>query len=324
MQAATIKDGHIEWHKVPVEYDQPGVDEVTIRIAYAGANRADVMQVAGHYPPPAGASDIPGLECSGIITAVGSNVEQFAVGQKVVALLAAGAYAEFVTVSQRQVLALPNNWTLQMGAGWLETFATAYLNLFMIAQLGPSEHVFTYGGASGIGTAAIQLCHEHGNPVFVSVSSDSKIELCQRLGATKVFNRNHADLVNELNQRGGIDVVLNPVAGDSVEDNQRFLREDGRIVIIGLMGGRHSNVDFARLLMKRQRIIGSTLRSLSAAKKGLILQQMWQQFGEAFDAGHMQPVIDKVFTVTHINDALDYLRDNKTHGKALIKIASLE
>jgi len=324
MQAAKIEQGKIQWVSAQQEDQQPGPGQVTIRIGYAGVNRADVMQVAGAYPPPEGASEIPGLECSGVITAVGEQVSKLHVGQKVAALLAAGGYAESVTVSAQQVLPVPAGWQLRQAAGWLETFATAYLNVFQLGQLSSADRVFAHAGASGVGTSLIQLCKEQGNPIYVAVGSDDKCRLCEQLGATQAFNRHQQDYLETLTGLGKVDVVLNPVAGDSVARDQQILNDDGRIIIIGLMGARQGTVDFGRLLVKRQRIIGSTLRALSAARKGDILTAMWRQFGAAFSAGRVTPVIDKEFDARQVNKALDYLRDDRSQGKVVLKIAELE
>ncbi|WP_290654643.1 NAD(P)H-quinone oxidoreductase [Idiomarina sp.] len=325
MLAAQIKDGQIEWQTdADVQPQQLAADEVQIRIAFAGVNRADLMQVAGAYPPPAGASSVPGLECSGIVTAVGSDVTKLNIGDRVAALLAAGGYAESVIVSQHQVLTLPLSWSLAQGAAWLETFATAYLNVFMLAQLSTTDVVFAHAGASGVGSALIQLCREQGNPIYVTASGDDKCAFCETLGATKAINRQQQDYVEILKVHGGVDVILNPVAGDSIARDQKILNQDGRIILIGLMGGREGSVDFGRMLMKRQQLMGSTLRALPSARKGEILTAMWQQFAEAFSAGRVRPILDKQFDAREINDALAYLKGNNSQGKVVVKIAELE
>lgn len=324
MLAAQIDNGRIKWHNDADVPSQPmAADDVQIRIAFAGVNRADLMQVAGAYPPPAGASSVPGLECSGVVTAVGSAVESFKPGDRVCALLAAGGYAEAVTVSQQQVLALPSSWSLAQGAAWLETFATAYLNVFMLAQLSTTDVVFAHAGASGVGSALIQLCREQGNPIYVTAGRDEKCDFCEKLGATRAINRHQQDYVSVLKDLGGVDVVLNPVAGDSIARDQKILNQDGRIILIGLMGGREGHVDFGRMLMKRQCLIGSTLRALPSDRKGDILQAMWQQFAGAFNAARIRPIIDKQFDAEAINDALDYLKQDNSQGKVIVKIAEL-
>lgn len=325
MLAARIEEGRVVWQPDhDLNQTTPAADEVTIRIAYAGVNRADVMQVAGAYPPPPGASAIPGLECSGVVTAIGDKVTDLAVGDKVCALLAAGGYAESVTVNAAQVLPLPSSWALERGAGWLETFATAYLNVFMLADLQPGDRVFAHAGASGVGSALLQLCKEQGTPIYVTAGSDEKCAFCRELGATEAINRHRQDYVEVLKEVGGVDVILNPVGGDSVERDQQVLKQDGRLVLIGLMGGRNGQVDFGRLLMKRQRLMGSTLRSLSSERKGAILSGLWQHFGEAFTAARVRPMIDRVVPAEKVNEALNYLQENRTQGKVVLKIAELD
>lgn len=322
MRVAQIEDGQVIWQSAnDADASQLNGSAVQIRIAYAGVNRADVMQTAGAYPPPAGASTIPGLECSGVVTAVGEAVSRFAVGDKVCALLAAGGYAESVIVDQAQVLPLPSSWSLAQGAGWLETFTTAYLNVFMLANLAANDVVFAHAGASGVGSALIQLCKEQGNPIYVTAGTDEKCQFCEQLGATLAINRHQRNYVEVLRELGGVDVVLNPVAGDSVNHDQVILNQDGRIVLIGLMGGRQGMVDFGRMLMKRQRLIGSTLRALPSARKGEILMAMWRHFAEAFSAARVRPIIDQVFTAAEVNNALQYLKENKSQGKVVLKLA---
>jgi putative PIG3 family NAD(P)H quinone oxidoreductase len=319
MQALQLSEGKVHWSEVK-PLPQPSENEVTVKVSAAGVNRADLMQIAGKYPPPPGASDIPGLEVAGIVAEVGSRVCGLQKGQRVAALLAGGGFAEYVNVPAEQVLFVPDNWTDEMAAGWLETFATAYLNVFMLANLQPQESVLTHAGASGVGSSLIQLCRESGNPITAIVGSSDKESFCKELGASETINRYQQDIVETMKGIGGVDVVLNPVAGDSIGKDQHYLNQDGRIILIGLMGGREGMVDFGRMLMKRQRIIGSTLRSLAPERKGEILTQMWQQFGPQFTSGAIQPVIDKTFEQKDIQQALDYVAANKTQGKIVVKI----
>ncbi|ASG65992.1 NADPH:quinone reductase [Idiomarina piscisalsi] len=319
MQALQLSEGKVHWSEVQ-PLPQPAGNEVTVKVSSVGVNRADLMQIAGKYPPPPGASDIPGLEVSGIVAEVGCSVSSLQKGQRVAALLAGGGFAEYVNVPAEQVLFVPDNWTDEMAAGWLETFATAYLNVFMLANLQPKELVMTHAGASGVGSSLIQLCRESGNPITAVVGSSDKEIFCKELGATDTINRYQQDIIETMKDIGGVDVVLNPVAGDSIGKDQHYLNQDGRIILIGLMGAREGTVDFGRMLMKRQRIIGSTLRSLAPERKGEILTQMWQQFGPQFTSGAIQPVIDKTFEQKDIQQALDYVAANKTQGKVIVKI----
>lgn len=319
MQALQLSEGKVHWSEVQ-PLPQPAGNEVTVKVSSVGVNRADLMQIAGKYPPPPGASDIPGLEVSGIVAEVGCSVSSLQKGQRVAALLAGGGFAEYVNVPAEQVLFVPDNWTDEMAAGWLETFATAYLNVFMLANLQPKESVLTHAGASGVGSSLIQLCRESGNPITAVVGSSDKEIFCKELGATDTINRYQQDIIETMKDIGGVDVVLNPVAGDSIGKDQHYLNQDGRIILIGLMGAREGTVDFGRMLMKRQRIIGSTLRSLEPERKGEILTQMWQQFGPQFTSGAIKPVIDKTFGQKDIQQALDYVAANKTQGKVVVKI----
>lgn len=320
MKAIEISDQKAHWQKgVSLPDVQP--DEVQLRVLSAGINRADLMQIAGNYPPPSGAPNIPGLEVSGVIEGVGSAVTGWKEGQTVSALLAGGGFAERVNVSADQLLLIPEGWSAELAAGWLETFATAYLNVFQLAELQPQERVLTHAGASGVGSSLIQLCRERGNDIIAVVGSDEKMDFCYQLGATDVIHRKRHSVKDAMQERTNVDVILNPVAGDSVGDDQTYLAQDGRIVLIGLMGGRRGTLDFGRMLMKRQRLIGSTLRALSPKQKGAILQGLWNDFGESFKTGRIQPIIDKRFNAEDIQQAFDYVAGNKTQGKVVITLA---
>lgn len=316
MRVASIKEGQIEWNEAELSKEL-SAHQVKIKISHAGINRADLMQVAGAYPPPPGASDIPGLECCGQIVAVGDQVDTFAVGDDVCALLAAGGYAQHVIVDQQQVLPLPQGWSKAQGAGWLETFATAYLNVFQLARVKPSDRVLVHAAAGGVGTSLLQLCKEKGISTVAVVGTDEKQTFCQKLGASLSINRHHERDWNAI-EKEGVDVILNPIGGDSIARDQHFLNTEGRIVLIGLMGGREGQVDFGRMLIKRQRIIGSTLRALSAERKGAILSELWAEFGDAFNARRVMPMIDQVVPATDVNEAMDYMRENRTFGKIVL------
>lgn len=320
MKAIEISDQKAHWQK-GVALPEVQSHEVQLRVLSAGINRADLMQIAGNYPPPPGTPNIPGLEVSGVIEHVGSAVTGWKEGQTVSALLAGGGFAERVNVSAEQLLLIPEGWSAEQAAGWLETFATAYLNVFQLAALQPQERVLTHAGASGVGSSLVQLCRERGNEIVAVVGSDEKADYCYQLGATHVINRHRHSVKDAMQEHIDVDVILNPVAGASVGDDQTYLAQDGRIVLIGLMGGRSGIVDFGRLLMKRQRVIGSTLRALSSEQKGTILQDLWNDFGESFKTGRIQPIIDKAFNAEDIQQALDYVAENKTQGKVVITLA---
>ncbi|MGM0905212.1 MAG: NAD(P)H-quinone oxidoreductase [Pseudomonadota bacterium] len=320
MKAIQISEQKVAW-KDGINLNEPHADEVQLRVLSAGVNRADLMQIAGKYPPPKGASDIPGLEVCGVIEQVGSQVSDWKPGQRVSALLAGGGFAERVNVSAKQLLEVPEDWSNETAAGWLETFATAYLNVFQLAGLKQGERVLAHAGASGVGTSLIQLCRESGNEIIAVVGSDEKSRFCLNLGAKHVINRYQQDIVEEVKALGEVDVILNPVAGESIAKDQQYLKQDGRIILIGLMGGRTGEVDFGRMLMKRQRLIGSTLRALSSLQKGHILNGLWHDFGDKFKSSKIKPIIDQVFMADDIQKALDYVAANKTQGKVVLKLA---
>ncbi|WP_224797310.1 NAD(P)H-quinone oxidoreductase [Idiomarina abyssalis] len=320
MKAIQISEQKVTW-KDGISLSEPRADEVQLRVLSAGVNRADLMQIAGKYAPPNGVSDIPGLEVCGVIEQVGSQVSDWKTGQRVSALLAGGGFAEQVNVSAKQLLEVPDDWSHETAAGWLETFATAYLNVFQLAGLKQGERVLAHAGASGVGTSLIQLCRESGNDVIAVVGSDEKSRFCLNLGAKHVINRYQQDIVEEVKALGEVDVILNPVAGESIAKDQQYLKQDGRIILIGLMGGRTGEVDFGRMLMKRQKLIGSTLRALSSVQKGHILNGLWHDFSDKFKTTKIKPIIDQVFTADDIQKALDYVAANKTQGKVVLKLA---
>ncbi|SHF76321.1 putative NAD(P)H quinone oxidoreductase, PIG3 family [Modicisalibacter ilicicola DSM 19980] len=324
MHAITLHDQVASWQEHPA----PGpleASEVRIHVAWAGVNRADLMQRAGGYPPPPGASEILGLEVSGTVIETGPGVARLESGQKVCALLAGGGYAEEVVVHQAQVLPLPAGYGLREAATLPETFATAWLNLFMEGGLnhveGGAERVLLHAGASGVGTTAIQLCRTFGHPCFVTVGSEAKLEQCLELGAETGWNRHHGSFVEAVKAWGGADLILDPVGGSYLADNQQVLNADGRLVVIGLMGGRHAELDLGRMLMKRQRLIGSTLRSKSPHAKGVILEELQQHVWPRLARGELRPLIDRDYPIQRAEEAMAYLESNASIGKVLLSVA---
>ena len=320
MYAIAIEDQRLVWR----EHEAPSsiaADAVRIDVAWAGMNRADAMQRAGHYPPPEGESEIPGLEVSGTIAEVGRGVERFKPGDKVCALLAGGGYAEQVVVAEAQVLPIPTGLGLREAAALPEVFATAWLNLYMEGAVQRGERVVLHAGASGVGTAAIQLCRAFGNPCFVTAGSQTKLEACQRLGADAGWNRHDGSFVEPINAWGGADMILDPVGGEYIAQDLQILNAEGRLVVIGLMAGRDAQVDLARLLMKRQRIIGSTLRSRSPRAKGAILDALHAHVWPKFTSGEITPLIDRVWPIQEADTAMRHLTDNANTGKILLSVS---
>jgi NADPH2:quinone reductase len=265
----------------------PGPAEVLIRVAAAGINRPDLLQRQGHYPPPAGASLIPGLEVAGEIASVGREVRAWQAGDLVCALLAGGGYAQYVAVPAVQCLPPPAGLTLQQAAILPETFFTVWLNLFKRAALKPGETVLVHGGASGIGTTAILLASAFGARVLITAGSAEKCAACQALGAERAINYRTEDFVaavREATQNRGADVILDMVGGEYVQRNIAAAAVDGRIALIAVQGGAQAQIDLRQILVKRLKLMGATLRPQSSAAKGVLAQDLlndvWPLFAE--------------------------------------------
>ncbi len=296
-----------------------GPGQVRIRIAAAGVNRADLLQCQGLYPPPAGYSDIPGLECAGEVIEAGARVTRLAPGMAVCALLAAGGYATEVVCDARQVLPLPAGLGMEEGAALPEVFATAWSNLFGLADLREGEKVLVKAGGSGVGTAAVQLCRAFGSPVFVQVGSDDKLRRCVELGASGGVNR-HTGELSALRDAGPFDVILDPVAGAGLQATIDLMNDDGRLLIIGLLGGRRAEIDVGRLLVKRLEILGSTLRSQPIPVKARIMHELFEHVWPRLERGDLRPVIDAVLPIERVGEAHRRLAANATFGKIVLRV----
>lgn len=324
MHAIAIKGDRLEWtrHEKP----EPGPGEVRIQVCASAVNRADLMQRRGFYPPPKGASEIMGLECSGIVDAVGEGVSETEPGREVCALLAGGGYAEYVTAPAGSVVPRPRGLDLADAAALPEVFATAWLNLYMEAAMQPGELALVHAGGSGVGTAAVQLCREFGNPVFVTAGEDAKIKRCMDLGAAAGHNRNAGSFLAAAQasaKKAGaekFDVILDPVGAAYFADNLALLGTGGRLVLIGLMGGREASLDLAVLMAKRLRIIGSTLRSRSADEKAAVMSQLHKKVWPCISAGRMEPVIEARFAMQNADEAQALIAGDKTFGKVLLTV----
>jgi putative PIG3 family NAD(P)H quinone oxidoreductase len=319
MEAITVTDNGLRW-QTQEELPAPGPEEVRIKVAWAGVNRADLMQKAGLYPPPPGASESLGLEVSGTIAAVGADVTHFRPGDPVCALLTGGGYASDVVAPATQVLPIPASLDLKHAAALPEVFATAWFDLYMEAGLVPGERVLLHAAASGLGTAVIQLAHAMGNPVFATAGSDEKLALCRRLGAYATWNRHKGSFVDAVRAWGGADMVLDPVGGHYIGEDQKVLNQGGRILLIGLMDGRMAEVDLGLMLMRRQRLIGSTLRSQPVAVKGEILDALYEVVWPKLNDGEIAPVIDRTWPIAAADEALAYMQSNSNSGKVLLQL----
>ena len=315
MKALQGVEGRVEW----VEEPSPTCDvgQVRIRVAAAGLNRADLLQKAGLYPPPPGASQVLGLECSGVISEVGPG-SSWQVGDRVCALLAGGGMAEEVVVDGRHVLPVPEGLSLAEAAALPEVYATVWLNLFQLAALKPGEKVLLHAGASGIGSAAIQLCKAFGNPCWVSVGSAERLAYCEALGAQGGVVRN-GDL-DSLSDLGPFDVILDPVGGSYAALNLKLVALDGRWVLIGLMGGREAQLDLAQVLAKRVQLLGSTLRSRDEQFKADLFSDLGQHVWPLFAEGRLSPQLAKTFPIKDAEAAFAELATNKVSGKLVLVI----
>ena len=321
MRAIQVVDGSLEWQETAKP--KPAFGEVLIEIHATAVNRADLSQVEGGYPPPPGASEILGLECSGTIAELGEGVGNFNVGDEVCALLAGGGYAQFVNVPAGQVLPKPSRLSLIEAAAIPEVFATAYLNIFMEANIEFGETVLLHSGASGVGTAAIQLCAAFGNPCIVTVGSNAKVRACQLLGASAGVNRHKKqfdEVVMEWTENKGVDVILDTVGGPYLDGNLRCLALDGRLVVIGLMGGATATLPIGRMMIKRQRIIGSTLRARSIEAKSKVLGELATRVWPRIEAGEINALVDECLPIELASRAHELVRSDRTIGKVALAV----
>ena len=321
MKAIEIQGDQLVWSDTPSP--SLGDGEVRIEVKASAVNRADLAQRAGVYPAPPGASPILGLECSGVVSEIAPGVSGFEIGDEVCALLAGGGYAEEVVVPAPQVVPVPAGLSFVEAAALPEVFATAYLNLYMEAALAPGERVLLHAGASGVGTAAIQLCRAFGNPVFVTAGADDKIERCVTLGASRGSNRHSGSFVDHVKSwtdGNGFDVILDPVGASYFNDNIGSLAIDGRLVLIGLMGGASAEISLGLLMMKRLRVIGSTLRARPVAAKAVIMSALRERVWPLIESGEIGPIIDEVIPIAETERAHELIESNKTFGKVVLKV----
>jgi NADPH2:quinone reductase len=305
-----------------IEKPQPRDGEVLIKVAAAGVNHADLLQARGGYPPPPGAPDTLGLEVSGEIASMGTNVSQWNVGDKVCALLGGGGYAEYVAVSQLCVLPVPKNVSLVDAAALPEVHFTVWTNLMDAARLKAGESVLIHGGSSGIGTAAIQLCAARGHKVFTTAGSKEKCDACEKLGATRAINyreEDFVDVVKAATDGKGVDVILDMVGGDYIERNFRAAAIWGRIVNISFQKGMVAEVNFASMLMKRLSFMATTLRARSNEEKGAIRDAVRREVWPLIEAGKIKPVVDRVFPLAEAGAAHARIAESSHIGKLLLK-----
>ncbi|MGZ4652450.1 NAD(P)H-quinone oxidoreductase [Oryzihumus sp.] len=302
---------------------EPGPGEVLVEVAAAGINRADLQQRIGVYPPPPGAPEYPGLEVSGTVAAVGSEVTGWSVGDQVCALLAGGGYAEKVAVPAGQLLPVPSGVSLVEAAALPEVVCTVWSNVFMTANLLPGQTLLVHGGSSGIGTMAIQLAREIGAHVAVTAGSSDKLEACQALGAEILVNYKDQDFVEELDRATaghGADVILDNMGAKYLARNVQALATNGRLVIIGFQGGVKAELDLSVLMRKRAAVISTGLRARPVEEKAAIVAAVREHVWPLVEAGRVKPVVHRTFPLAQAPDAHREL-DAGTHiGKVLLTV----
>ncbi|MCB2012165.1 MAG: NAD(P)H-quinone oxidoreductase [Geminicoccaceae bacterium] len=311
---------------VPVRGPVPeaGEGEVLVKVAVAGVNRPDVIQRSGGYPPPPGASPIPGLEVSGEIVALGRGSGRFKVGDRVCALLSGGGYAQYCTVPEPQLLPVPAGLSMIEAAALPETFMTVWTNVFQRGGLKEGETFLVHGGSSGIGTTAIQLAKQFGARVLTTVGNGEKAAFCRELGADVAINYHEEDFVGIArgeNGGKGVDVILDMVGGDYVERNIKSLASDGRLVQIAWLRSPKVTANFVNLMVKRLTWTGSTLRPRSIAEKGGIARELEARVWPLIEAGKVRPVISRTFPLADAASA-HALMESSTHiGKIMLEVA---
>jgi NADPH2:quinone reductase len=306
-----------------VDAPEPGPGELLIDVVAAGVNRADVQQRRGFYPPPPGASEIPGLEVSGRIAGFGPEVTRpFAVGDRVVALLAGGGYAEKVAVPAEQVVRIPEGVDLVTAAALPETAATVYSNLFMTAQLAPGELLLVHGATGGIGTMAVQMAKAFGARVAATAGTEEKVSTARAfLGVDVAINYREQDFVEAVREASGgrgADVILDVVGAKYLERNVEALAPYGRLVVIGLQGGAKAELNLGTLLSKRAAVIATALRPRPVAEKGAIMAAVKDHVWPLVTDGRIKPLVDKAFPLAQVSAAHEYFDSGEHVGKILL------
>jgi len=325
MKAIVVKKSDTEpilsWQDVPdITYDPK---QVLVDIRATAINRADLLQAQGLYPPPPGESEILGLEMCGEVAAVGSEVQGWQVGDRVLGLLSGGGYAQQVAVHPQMLLRLPDNWSFVEGAAVPEVWLTAFSNLFMEAGLQAGEKVLIHAGGSGVGTAGIQLAAAADATVYVTAGTEDKLDKCREFGADLAVNYKTRDFFKEvLDVTGeqGVDVILDPVGAAYLARNLDLLRINGRLVIIGLLGGSAAEINLGTVLGKSLRIIGTRLRARPLTEKISITRKFKERFWPLLETGRLRPVIDRVFPIAEAQAAHGRVRQNLNTGKVILEM----
>ncbi|WP_299917013.1 NAD(P)H-quinone oxidoreductase [uncultured Roseobacter sp.] len=299
---------------------EPGHGQVVIKVAWAGVNRPDALQRAGLYAPPPTASDLPGLEASGDVVAIGEGVSGVKPGDQVCALLPGGGYAEYVATPAAHCLPVPDGLGLMEAACLPETYFTVWSNVFTRGGLQAGERFLVHGGSSGIGTTAIQLAHAFGARVFATAGSADKCDACTALGAEIAINYRSQDFVEVVRDEGGADLILDMVGGEYIPRNLKALADDGRLVQIAFLGGPKVEVNFATLMTRRLTMTGSTLRPQSDLAKARIAQDLREAVWPLLEAGKVKPVMDQTFELADASQAHARMESSGHIGKIVLKV----
>ena len=305
---------------VVMSIPKPNRNEVLIKIAFAGVNRPDVLQRAGSYMPPPGASDLLGLEASGTIFAIGQNVTNWAIGDEVCALLPGGGYAEYAVTQASHCLPVPKGMGLEQAAALPETFFTVWSNVFQRGKLKPHEKFLVHGGSSGIGTTAIQLANVFGSEVYATAGTEAKCLVCEELGAKRAINYKKEDFLDVMKSLGGVNLILDMVGGVYIEKNIKALVDDGRLVQIAFLQGAKAELNFAQIMTRRLTITGSTLRPQSDLSKAQIASELFRNVWPLLSNGRLKPVINSVFELEDVTSAHLLMESSQHIGKILLKV----
>ncbi len=300
-----------------------GTGDIRIGVRGTAVNRADLLQRQGLYPPPAGASPILGLECAGEVLEVGADVSGWRPGDRAMALLAGGGYAEEAVVDAGSAMRAPDALSDDEAAAMPEVFITAFLNIFMLGAPPAGGTVLVHGGGSGVGTAAISLCKEAGIRILVTAGSEEKCQRCREHGAAVAINYREGDFASRVREEtggAGTNMILDSIGGRYLAANLDALAADGRLVIIGLMGGVKAEINLASLLVKRFHVIGSTLRARTKSEKAAIVGAFRERFGAAMEAGRLRPVIDRILPLDGAAEAHRVMKASEHFGKIVLRV----
>jgi putative PIG3 family NAD(P)H quinone oxidoreductase len=300
-----------------------GPEEVRVAVRATAVNRADLLQARGQYPPPPGVTDILGLELAGVVAAVGAAVSGWRTGDRVMALLSGGGYAEQAVAHQGLLMRIPDGWSFAQGAAVPEAWLTAFSNLFIEGELKTGQTVLVHAGASGVGTAAIQMAVAGGATVYATAGSVPKLEACRHFGAALAIDHKNQDFAVEIKARmrgKGVDLILDPVGAAYLRRNLEVLAAGGRLVNIGLMGGSRAEIDLGLVLGKSLSLIGSRLRPRPDSEKIEITRRFEERFFPMLSSGKLQPVIDRLFPITEAEAAHAYVKEDRNIGKVILEI----